>query len=144
MRVSEIRTQINFKNQQHSEIKKENTALAICGGMLLLPLIPIIDGDSFKSTIKNRNVAKFVTGMAAIGGMIAGLQLLCKKYCDEKNKPLLNTSIFAVSAPLMLLVDKWAEKDKKLIAKKWYFVSAIAGGAVGYIMSKITKKNNIQ
>ena len=79
MRVNEINKQINFKNQKISKDKKENIALIVCGSMVLSPLIPIIDGDSFRDTYGNKNIAKYVTGLAAIGGVISGALLLGKK-----------------------------------------------------------------
>ena len=140
MRINVEYGQFSFKNQNASKEKNKNAALAVCGGAVLLPLIPIIDGDNFKSTFRNKNTAKFVTGMAAIGGLLGGTGILIDKYASPNHKTTFNTAIFAATAPLMLFVNEWAEKSRKPIEKKWYFLSVIAGGAIGYIMSKILKQ----
>lgn len=60
---------LNFQQNSTAQ-KRENRELlayAACGAMLT-PLIPLIDGDGLKETCKNRNIAKYVTGMAAVGG----------------------------------------------------------------------------
>ena len=141
--ISKINKQINFGNQKHTREKKENIAMAVCAGMAISPLLPIIDGDSFKDTYGNKNVAKYVTGLAAIGGICTGGLLLGKKYFGEENQSIFNTFLFAVLAPFLLLIDQWAEKDKKPIAKKWYFASVLLGGTIGYIMSKINRSKSL-
>ena len=140
IRINVEKEQFSFKNQKTLKEKNKNAALAVCGGAVLLPLIPIIDGDSFKSTFKNKNTAKFVTGMAAIGGALCGAIILRDKYVSTEHKTIFNTAISAAIAPLMLFVNEWAEKSRKPIEKKWYVLSIIAGGAIGYIMSKILKQ----
>ena len=140
MRINVEKEQFCFKNQNTSKEKNKNAALAVCGGAVLLPLIPIIDGDNFKGTYRNKNTAKFVTGMAAIGGLIGGTSILRDKYFGSDHKTSFNTALFAATAPLMLFVNEWAEKSHKPIKKRWYFLSVIAGGAIGYTMSKILKQ----
>ena len=130
----------NFKNIPQSKREKYNAAISVCGGMMLLPLIPIIDGDSFKKTIKNRNAAKFITGMAAVGAGITGTHLLYKKFNDTQDNTTLNVLTCGLAAPLILFVDNWSQKSLKPLAKKWYAISAIAGGIVGFLTSKINNK----
>lgn len=85
---------------------------------MLTPLIPLIDGDGLKETCKNRNIAKYVTGMAAVGGFFTASNLLLKNKFDNINdfkKIACKALIGAVTLPLALLVDNWA----RIGEKKW-------------------------
>ena len=77
-----VNSNVPFNFQQNSNAQKQKNrellTYAACGAMLT-PLIPLVDGDSLKETCKNRNIAKFATGMAAVGGLFTASNLLLKK-----------------------------------------------------------------
>lgn len=130
-----------FKQKENDEnLDKNNTALKLALGVLLVPIIPIIDGDSFKETYKNKSFAKFSVGMAAIGGLFALSQFACKEK-DDKQKLAINTLTGAVITPLMILVNNWANiKKEKTFAKKWYLLAALFGGATAFVVHKLNSK----
>ena len=136
---------LNF--QQNSTAQKrqnrELLAYAACGAMLT-PLIPLIDGDGLKETYKNRNVAKYVTGMAAVGGFFTASNLILKNKFDNESyfkKIACKALIGAVTLPLALLVDNWARIGEKKMAKKWYGIASITGAAIMCITSKLVDYN---
>ena len=132
---------LNFQQNSTAQ-KRENRELlayAACGAMLT-PLIPLIDGDGLKETCKNRNIAKYVTGMAAVGGFFTASNLLLKNKFDNINdfkKMTCKALIGAVTLPLALLADNWARVGEKKKEKKWYGIAAITGAAIMCIASEL-------
>lgn len=137
MRISSYHNSTSFFNNSETQKQTKNKiGLGIALGAITLPIIPILDGDGFKKTYKNKNVLKFTTGMAAVGGLLA-LSNIVTRDKDDNKKVALRTVAGALILPLILLVNKWAEKDKNNIAKKWYAIAALSGAAVMFIINKI-------
>ena len=128
----------NFQSQMPRDNKTRDIAVGFLTGALVSPLLPLIDGDSFKTAYKNRSVLKMTVGFAALGGGLVGTKMLTDKFADNKKKSIAQYSLFGgIAVPLSMLVDKWAQKNKKTLASKWYFLGTLSGAAVGAI-SKYT------
>lgn len=128
----------NFQSQTPKDYKMRDVAVGCATGALVSPLLPLIDGESFKTAYKNRSVKKMTAGFAVLGGGIVGAKLLTDKFADNKKKSIVQYSLLGgIAVPLSMLVDKWAQKNKKTLAPKWYFLGTLSGAAVGAI-SKYT------
>ena len=139
---------IPFGQQQPQQVqnssKGKKIALGVSAGAILFPLIPLIDGDSFKETYKNRNVAKYTTGLCAMGGVLgAGILLTDDKIKNSKdpygNRILRDASLGAVLGAISVGVENWAQTNGKKLAKKWYFIAAAAGALIGTLEAMINK-----
>ena len=111
-----------LKKKKQDNNTQANTLIAASGCALLAPLIPIIDGDCFKGTYKNKNITKYTTGMAALGGFLIISKILSDKYIKksqtpEEDKMIRNTVLGACSVPLFMLIENWANIDKKTFKK---------------------------
>ena len=140
-----ISNDIAFRQQASNDSKYKKTAIGVSLAALASPLLPIIDGDSFKETYKNRNVAKYTTGLCAIGGIFtAGKFLTDEKIKQSKdpygNRILRNAILGAVVGPLFILVENWAQTEKKNMAKKWYPIAAAAGALIGAMTAGLNRK----
>ena len=135
--------QLSMKSTDTSSNKNKNkdVAIALCSGAVLMPLIPMIDGDRYTCTFKNRNVAKYITGMCAVGGGIIASKLLYDKFSKSDNKTTYSTIAGACFVPLVMLVDKWSNSGGKKLKNKWFAAGALLGAAVGFLCSKINKNN---
>lgn len=145
MQVNSLTFKSNY-TETDATGRKKKIIIGASAGALLVPLIPIIDGDGFKKTYKNRNIVKFTTGMAAIGGFLGLNMVLTDKYIKnsqtpQKNKTIRNSVLGAFTLPAMLFVDNWASTNNKKITKKWYPIAMLAGAATGVLTSS-TNKNN--
>lgn len=121
---------VDFQQNAHKQNQKTHKFMAYTAcGAVLAPLLPLIDGDGLKEAYKNRNVAKYVTGMAAVGTLFTALNLILDKF-NKENRSEKNTykaMVGAITLPLALVVDNWAKVGEKRIDKKWYAVAAVAG-----------------
>ena len=133
---------VHRKHSSKSDNKKRNAVLGIAAGAIVMPIIPMIDGDSFKKTFGGKNAVKFGTGMAAIGGFLAATYILTDKYVKDnkksaKNKYIRNSVTGAITLPLIYTVDYWSKVDKKPMNKKILLLSVISGGAIGVFTTYI-------
>ena len=132
----------NYQNFNAFEGKKSSktkqTVLEACGSALLLPFIPVIDGDGFKKTFENRNKAKFFGAMAGIGGLYVASKCIAEKICP--NKTTSGMFVGATVLPALLFADNWSQKTKKPMPKKWYGIAAAVGATVMGIMN-VNKSN---
>ena len=135
----------NVQFKQQDKNTKKNAVICVSAAAIASPLLTFIDGDNIKKTYKNRSVLKYTTGLCAIGGLGMTGKILTDKYTVEpsnphKNKIIRNSVLGAVILPLLLLVENWAQVDKKPIAKKWYPISIVSGALIGGISAKINQK----
>ena len=74
---------ISYKSNSIESKKTNNALLMISGGAMLTPLIPFIDGEPLKKTYKDRNISKYATGLAAVGGAVVATRILSDKFIPE-------------------------------------------------------------
>lgn len=138
----------NFKytntQSQKSFSKNENIKLGIATGVLLSPLLPVVDGDSFKSIYRNRNVAKFITGIGAASSLFIISNILIDKYSNSKDsKTTCKTLSGGLLAILLLLANQWSKTDKNKLSAKCYGIAAILGAAIMYAKTLINSSKNM-
>ena len=136
----------NLSFRKTNEYQKGNSKQKWLAGAataaILSPLIPIVDGDSYKSTYKNRNVSKFITGYMAVGGCFWGGKMLTDKYIDTSFKyHLRNAFLASVSTMLFLLVNDWSKNSGKGVAGKHYVLAGVVGAVIGSLYKKSTKNS---
>lgn len=137
--------QITASNNINSAFKgteknNKNMKIGFALGAMALPILPILDGDSFKDTFKNRSALKLAAGIAGIGGLFGLTSVLLSECKDDNVKLGAKTVLGAIIAPLFLLVDRWAQSEKKQISKKWYALASLGGAGLVYISQKINNK----
>ena len=143
-----ISNNISYSQQQSKQIqnnnKRKKIALGVSMAAITFPLIPLVDGDGFKETYKNRNIAKYTTGLCALGGILGtGILLTDDKMKNSKDpydsRILRDAVLGAILGPISIGVENWALTNGKKLAKKWYFIAAAAGALMGTLEAMINK-----
>ena len=110
MKLTSIQT-IPFKQQDEDIKRRRNIILGISVGAIASPMLTFIDGDSLKKSYKNRNVAKYTTGLCMVGGLATAGRLLTDKQIKQSSNPerstiLRNSVLGAIVLPLFLFKAK--------------------------------------
>lgn len=125
---------INFLADNKEPPARKIAAGALMGA-LVVPCLPLIDGDGFKEIYTNRKVLKSVSGSAMVGAAIASAKVLSDKYADNPTKKIIQYSTLgALFGYLLSKVDYWAQINKKSLSKKLSAAIILTGAALGGIV----------
>ncbi len=147
MRISLNENNPIYKSNASQESKSKNGLLAVATGAMLTPLVPLIDGDSFKKTYKDRNIAKYATGLMAVGGGIVVTNILADKYISnsknkEQNNIIKKSIIGAFAVTALYLTEHWANIKQSAINKKYLIASPFLGATVGALVGIFNPKKD--
>lgn len=147
MRVTMNKNNPIYKANPSQENKSKSGLLAVATGAMLTPLVPLIDGDSFKKTYKDRNIAKYATGLMAVGGGIVATNVLADKYISnsknkEQNNLIKKSIIGALAVTSLYLTEHWANTKNSTMNKKYLFLSSVLGAIVGALTGVFNHKKD--
>ena len=125
-------------SNKNSYIYYKNTAKYAIAGATIVPILPLLDGDSLKEAYKNKHIGKIAGGAAFSGAFIGGSYYLTDKYVPSDKQIYAKSVIGAATIPLLLLITKWAEKgNKKPLNKKVCILGAALGAIIPFLTNKI-------
>lgn len=147
MRISLTENNPIYKSNTSQESKSKNGLLAVATGAMLTPLVPLLDGDSFKRTYKDRNIAKYATGLMAAGGGIVATNILADKYISnsrnkERNSLIKKSVIGALAVTSLYLTEYWANTKNSAMNKKYLYISPVLGAAIGTLTGIFNPKKD--